>query len=368
NEMTKSILLLTAVVAVLFSCSEEDDETINQPVPRTERVGFYVLAEGTMNKNNSQLSFYDFATSKMTADYYGEKNKGEKLGDTANDLIVYGSKTYIVLNITNKIKVLNAYTGEQIGEIDMGKEGNLDAQPRYAVGANGRVYVSTFNKGVAVIDTLSLKVTKNIELTQSFCENIAQYKDQLYVACSGLKGDSFGGKGNLISVISLAEEKEVKTITVPLNPSRIRITKEGQLFVVTLGDYVKTDAQLSRVDLVSGVVTTIPDLKVNTFDISNHYAYTFNFSYIDYTSTVNKVDLKTLEVTPIMKSVKEIKAYGFRSIYGVCVNPATEDIYFLDEGQQIIMLNFKNDTETKVIFKGLGTRVNTLRFLDLTVI
>lgn len=66
--------------------------------------GVYVLNSGNKGNNNSSLSFYDFETKKVEADIFKKVN-GRGLGDTANDILVYGSKAYIAVTNSNTIEV-----------------------------------------------------------------------------------------------------------------------------------------------------------------------------------------------------------------------------------------------------------------------
>lgn len=349
------LFLVLSLTAMLFSCSKDDVST-EIPAPHTpSRVGFYLLSEGSLNADNSKLSFFDLTTGELTQDYFGKKNNGAKIGDTAVDIVSYGGKAYIIVNNSKKVIVINNYTGAVIGEIEI-------ENPRYGVGANGKIYVSSWKDGVAVIDTTTLSISKKITLSQSYSEGIVADKENLYVANSGIKGDAFGGKGSTISIVSLTSEEETSTITVPLNPNRLAISKSGDLFVSTWGDYFTVDAQLSRINLKTKEVTTIKDLSASKFALGDKYAYTYHYSYIKYEFTIMKVDLATLEVTTMMDE-DEMRAVGLRSIYDVAVDPINNDVYYLDEAGIVVALNQKNTIERK--YKDLGLRVNSIEFLSL---
>ena len=107
----KKNLLWAAAFGLLMSASlvscDDDDPVIDNPdnpddpnTPPTEEVvttnGYYVLNSGKMGSNNASLSFYNTDTQEVTADVFMEKNE-RGLGDTANDMLIYGEKMYIAL-------------------------------------------------------------------------------------------------------------------------------------------------------------------------------------------------------------------------------------------------------------------------------
>ena len=78
----------------------------------------YILNEGLQNANNSSLTMYDVTTGAVTNNYFKAVNEGIGIGDTANDIIVYGNKMYITVSSDNIIWVtdLNA---KVIGKIEL---------------------------------------------------------------------------------------------------------------------------------------------------------------------------------------------------------------------------------------------------------
>lgn len=70
----------------------------------------YVLNEGLQNSNNASLTMYNIADGTVVNNYFKAVNSGIGIGDTANDIIVYGNKMYITVSTDNIIWVtdLNA--------------------------------------------------------------------------------------------------------------------------------------------------------------------------------------------------------------------------------------------------------------------
>lgn len=351
-----SALLFLFVTAIVTSCTKPP---VPPPAHEPQRVGFYVLGEGAQGRNNSTLALYLNSTKTLINDYFEAQNDGAKIGDTANDMIVYGSKSYIVVNISNKVIVSDIYSGKMIKEIDFGKEGNQDLSPRYCAATAGNVFVTTYHGGLVVLDTTSLQITKKIALSGAFSENIVLLNSNLYIANSGNKGDSNGEKGTTISVVSPATQTEVSIITVPQNPNRLAVSKSGDLFLSTWGNWTSVDAQIHKINPVTGTYQTIANLTASKMAINDNFIYTYHFSYISYEAYIMKVDLKTLTVTTFMEDQTD---HDFRSIYDITTDPENGDIYFLDESGLVVVYD-KNEVE-KERFANAGTRVNKVIFLS----
>lgn len=359
--MKRFLFYLTAVTAMFFTSCTKDETTpppiVEPPAPAT--VGLYVLNEGTWGQGNSQLTYYDLASSVATHDYYGKQNDGAKIGDTATDMLIYGSKLYIAVNVSNKVLVLNADTGKKLAEIDLGQKDGNDRQPRYLAAAGGKVFVSTYYDGVNWIDTTYLTRQGTIPLTEAFSEGLCVLGDNLYVANAGRKGDSFGGKGTTVSVVSLATFSETGTITVPANPNRIEAGDDGKLYLSCWGDFLETEAQLYRIDPAGGTAEKVTDTPVSKFAVDRGYAYTYNFSWITDDMENWKIDLKTGEETVFIADPREI---GLRSIYDVCANPLTGMIYYLDKSGLVVA--FSSDGTEQFRIEDNGIRTNTVVFLN----
>src|SRR5690606_25827756 len=98
---------------------------------------------------------------------YHEINPGitKGLGDVGNDIAIYGSKLYVVINNSNKVEVLNAGNGKFIKQIDI-------KNCRYVTFNKGKAYVSAYlgvvgdpnapEGNVSEIDTTTLSITRKV--------------------------------------------------------------------------------------------------------------------------------------------------------------------------------------------------------------
>ncbi len=332
--MKKRVVLFFALLIALTysSCSNDTIETVTVivrdtvcPPPAEVKIpkGYYLISEGTYGKGDSQLSFYNNETKNITMDYYGDNNSGAKIGDTAQDFIVYGEKGYLVMNGSNKVVVININDGKMLKEIDM-MAGDKGASPRFAVGTEDKVYVSTWHNGVMVIDTTSLTLGTSIKLSQTFSEGIAYVDGNIYVANSGVEGEAYGGNGNTISIVSVEEQKETGTIEVPSNPNTLKVAKNGDMYLTTWGNWYSVDAHLHKIDYKNkSVEKSWSDIVVSKFAITDKYIYTYHFSYITYEMVYKRIHRERDYIEDFA-----IQSDAMRSVYGVVSDSETNEFFF----------------------------------------
>ncbi|RRN76793.1 YncE family protein, partial [Pseudoxanthomonas sp. SGD-10] len=146
----------------LFSCRKDNGVAPEEVIPLdTQKVttvnGLYVLNEGNWGSNKASLDYYDYGTGNYRRNIYGEANPEVTLGlgDVGNDIKIYGSRLYIVVNASNKVEVLDVKTAKRIGKIDI-------PNCRYVSFYKGNAYVSSYEGYVSVIDTASITETAKI--------------------------------------------------------------------------------------------------------------------------------------------------------------------------------------------------------------
>ncbi len=98
-------------------------EIIGDEHPESSIRGLYLVNEGNMGSNKCTLDYYDYVTGLYSRNIYAEKNPAviKELGDVGNDIGIYGSKMYVVVNCSHKVEVLEAPAGLRIGHIAMRK-------------------------------------------------------------------------------------------------------------------------------------------------------------------------------------------------------------------------------------------------------
>lgn len=241
-----NLFIVLVSVTVLASCHK--DKTAPAPeTPTAQRAGVYILNQGGIGKNNSTLTYYDYTTKALTADIFVAANTN-KLGDTGNDLGIYGAKMYIVVNNSNLVYISNAKTTKVLKTITLN-------QPRSIVFYKTNAFVTSYSGTVSVIDTATMAITKTITVGSS-PEQMAVANGKLYVANSG--GLDYPNFAKTVSVIDLTTLTETKKVTVIDNPIAITVDAYDNVYVLSLGDYNKVLAGMTIIDDKTDLVKTSP--------------------------------------------------------------------------------------------------------------
>ena len=196
-----------------------------------------------MGSNNAGLSCFNLNTLTMTVDTFMNVNE-KGLGDTANDMIVYGSKMYIAVYGSSIIEVTDL-SGKSIKQIKSSGDALL---PRFFTANEGKVYVSLYDGYVARLDTASLEIEQKVKVGRN-PEQLVVANNKLYVANSGgLDYNTPVGYDKTVSVIDLASFQETKKIEVVTNPVNLVTDSQGDVYLVSMGDYGAIPNTFQRID------------------------------------------------------------------------------------------------------------------------
>ena len=320
----KNLMAIVLLATIFNACKKVETNAPTAPPQLTPAVGAYVLSEGGFGSNNTKLSFYNFANSTVTGNYFAQQNPTitAGLGDTGNDMIVYGGKLYIVMNVSGRVTVLNASNGIFIKNISF-ISGTFNKQPRYAVGARGKIYVTAYDNKVSVIDTTALAIVNTIDVGPN-PEGIAASANYLYVANSGgfnVVPDS------TLSLIDLNTETEIRKIKVGVNPNKVQINQGGNIFVSAYGDFGSKPASIS---VINGAVnlTSInlgPSFAYSHIRIAGDLAYIYNNYASGGTAKVFNSALNTFVRNEFITDGTVLA-----TPYGIDVDEFNGDVYIAD--------------------------------------
>jgi DNA-binding beta-propeller fold protein YncE len=345
------INLILILLFVVTSCRKDVAVFMNEDIPVEPPsadgfAGFYLLNEGNMGSNKSTLDFFDYKTGVYQRNIYAAANPSvpKEMGDVGNDIRIYGSRLYAVINASNKVEVMDAKTAKKIGQIEIPncRYIKFDKEFAYVTSYAGPIEINPnyTQKGyVAKIDTASLAVIDKC-IVGFQPDELEITGGKIYVANSG----GYMGAGNTekyertVSVIDLVSFKEEKRIDVDYNLHHIKADNRGDLWVTSRGDYKQLPSRLYFIDKAQQKVTdTLPIAASNFFlDGDSLYVYSTEWSYVSYSNVISYavVNTRTREVV----SNSFITDGTDRSIeipYGIMVNPVTKDIYVTDAGNYV---------------------------------
>ncbi len=316
--MKRLSLFGTAALAILLGTACNNDSPVPEP-PQPITAGVYVLNEGGFNQNNAMLTYYDFATKQASTDFYQSVN-GSSLGDTGNDMIIYGSKLYVVMTTSSYLEVADAQTAKSIKKIIMEKDGDKSS-PRFILPYKNKVLVSAYDGTVAVIDTASLNIEDRITVG-STPEQMEISGDKLYVTNSG--GYNYPDYDSTVSVVDLNTYTEIQKLTVGLNPTRVALG-EGKLFVICNGNYFDVPAKLVSLDLATNTVTKETEINLGAIRYFEGKLYASGgFGASPTVPVINPSDLSIAAENFISDGTTLVTPYG------VNVDTETGDLFVTD--------------------------------------
>ena len=276
KNLFKGLAYLACMTMLLNACKKSEDEVVTTPpVLLSPAVGEYVLSEGSFGGNNSKLSYYNNSSATVSGDFFLQQNPSmpSGLGDTGNDMIIYGSKLYIVMNVSGRVTVLNASNATFIKNISF-LSGAVNKQPRYAAAARGKIFVTAYDNTVSVIDTSSLNIVNSITVGAN-PEGIAASANYLYVANSGGFNPT---PDSTVSLVDLNTLTEIRKIKVGVNPNKVAISANGNVFVSAYGNFTTIPASVSVINGAVNMTSTNlgTGFSYSHLRISNDIAYLYN--------------------------------------------------------------------------------------------
>ena len=167
----QAFLTMYSIIVLMASCRQDvivwpsESETAGN-AEHGPVTGFYLLNEGNMGSNKCTLDYYDYTNATYTRNIYGNANPDvvKELGDVGNDLQIYGSKLWAVINCSNKVEVMDAATATRIGQIEIPNCRYIafDGPYAYITSYAGPVQIDDNYKQlgyVARVDTATLQIT-----------------------------------------------------------------------------------------------------------------------------------------------------------------------------------------------------------------
>jgi hypothetical protein len=214
-----SFAVLTMAMSLMTACSSDDDDA---PVMKPVDVSNGMFLVGSGNKSagiDGNVSYIDYTKGTTVANVFQAAN-GKSVGKTANYIMSYGSKLYIVVDAEATIWVCDKQTLKIVKQISttslLGEKDGMS--PRAALGYEGKVYFTCYGK-------------------------------------------SYDGENGIVAAIDTVSYAKQQTYAVGSYPDGLTLC--GNYIFVSNSDYgMYTNPSLSKIDLKAGTVSEIKDATV----------------------------------------------------------------------------------------------------------
>ncbi len=251
-------------MAVIAFGAASCDRGTDGPEPETEPslAGVYILNSGKWGSNNAEITHYDPVSGTVSTNVF-ELANGKKMGDTGNDMLIYGSKLYIAMSGSALVFVTDMQ-GKILAEV-VAKGDGSNYSPRQMTAANGKVYVSYMEGYVGAIDTTSYAV--KTAAVGPYPEGLACVNGKLYVAITD--GNNYPNYANKVQVLDPATLAVKKEIEVAHNPQTFHYAGNNMMYLVTKGNYADIPAKLQKIDVSTDKVTDIAGIAPTNLALGN---------------------------------------------------------------------------------------------------
>lgn len=326
------------IVASVNKEGKEEDVFASVKIEDYIAGGIYILNSGSYKGNNANLAYYDFASGTFLEKIFEASNK-KSLGDTGQDMIIYGSKMYIAMYGSGIIYVTDT-DGKILKEIESSTtEGGttVKQQPRKFATHGGKVYVTYYNGYLAKIDTTEMKIQEQIKVGSN-PEYVRATNNKLYVANSAGMSGSYG---TTVSIVDIPSFKEDKKLTVKVeNPEKLEVDSKGYIYLISNGDYGDVKNTLQRIDPKTEKVDIIGNATYMT--ILGNKLHTIYSQWGDTNITFKTYNTDNMAAAPVDFITDGTK---IASPYSISSDPVNNYVYISES-------DFKTDGDMYIFTEG----------------
>lgn len=305
------------IVLLLFaSCKKKPEAPL---VPEKYENGILVLNEGLFEQNNSSMTFYDGSESFQLV-FKSENGRG--LGDTANDFDTYTllGKEYIIIavNVSSQIEIIDRKSLQVVAQIPL-FDGINARQPREIEIYGTRAYVCNFDGTVAVIDLISYSIIDLIEVGAN-PDGMTIVGDYLYVSNSG--GLNYPIYDSTMSVINLSSLAVEETFETRINCNQMITDEQGEIYLVSNGNYMDVPRALLRIDASSNTVIETTEMQISSLTPAGNGFYFYNSD--DAAIYFYNALTETVDPSPL------ISLADYETFYGLTYDSTNQRLFCVD--------------------------------------
>lgn len=306
------------------ACSDDDNDEVWNPTDQGSKIEIaktrgFILNSGSMGLNNSHLNYFNYTNDSFEANDLFKTQNNKEIGDTGQDLIEYDNNLYLVVYGSMYIAKLNGVGVEQCRYAfndELGK-------PRYAVGEDGFIYVTSYGGYVVKLKASDLSYVDKVQVGKN-PEQIIEEDGYLYCVNSGW------GDDNRLSIIN-EKTFTCENVEIMTNPQAI-VESDGYIVIQGFGGKDSKNYPYP-VQVYDRATKTVKEIGKGTSIDANEGILYVAYSKTDWTTyettnTFYTYDLKTGKTNnAFFKNMPS--ELSTASIYGININDDTGHVYLL---------------------------------------
>lgn len=338
---------LFAFLAVsLFSC--EEDEPGLPAFPEFEN-GVFIINEGNFGTPNGSISFYDFATQRVSSKIFQTVNNKIVLGDVVQSLNIFNEKGFIVINNSNRVEIVESKNFKSLATITKVNS------PRYLTKiTDSKAYLSNWGNGgngfssyISIMDLNTNTIVDSIGNSNfSGLEQMVVKDGKVYVS------NYFGSTVSVINASTNVVEKQIATLDAPQEMKIIN----NEIWVLCEGAY--NDFTTPTDDTKGGLVriNTVADTVDKTMEIGEIGQHLGTLE-TDGSSIFYTFNGKTFKMETAASTLPTVAFIG-KSFYGLGIDPKTGNIFGGDAKDFV-------QTGVTEIYNSAGVKISTFESVGL---
>ena len=351
SKLTLASLSVLTLALGFSSCSSDDswDTTGDGKITFESSSRAFILNEGSMNKNNSNIYYFDWSSAEPKVGELYQTQNGRMLGDTGNDIITVGNEVVVAVNVSNYVALLDGYGVEQ-SRVSFENYKNL-GQVRSVCYGGGYVYVTSYGGYVSRLQVRGGKLTYVDSLRVGVRpEDVEVLDGKLYVTLQGKNYDD-----NRLATVA-SDFKTVSYTTVMQDPVRVRAS-DGRLYVNGYG--ASFNNPWGMVDPATGKYTELGHATALGFGKGMIYLANSVTDWNTYKTSTTLSAYNTATGTTDTAFFKNVpSAIATMSVYSISVNPFNGKIYmatsdYVSDGT-IYVFNAQGSYETSFTAGGIN--------------
>jgi YVTN family beta-propeller protein len=311
--MSKKYFILISIILITFiSCVSDLPPCDDNKIITTSGLNeVFITNEGNYQFGNSGVSFYSDGQTDAIQDLFKTANN-RPLGDICQSMCTYAGRTYLVVNNSGKIEVVNSETFISEAVI------NGLISPRYFLPVSkSKAYVSDlYSNTISIIDLNTNKLSGQINCN-GWTEEMALAYGKVFAT---------NRTSDQLYVINTLNDKVEDSIKIGYGSGWIVEDKFSKLWILCTGDLNKKfNATLHRIDPVTHIVE-------QSYSFTDKYDYPTRLEINRKGDTLYFISggiFQMLISDNSLPAVPFIEKSG-RNFYSLGVNPNNGNIYVGD--------------------------------------